>query len=86
MFINGENKSSNDNITFILSRLSSLLNSLPFVDKSTNTARVSGTVSISGTATTNVTTLTNIDGYSGGQLMRQMSISTWCSAVRERIT
>jgi len=86
MFIGGENKSSKNSILMLLSRILSTLAALPFVDKSTNTARVSGAVTISGTATTNVTTLTNIDGYSGQQMMRQVSISTWCAAVRDRIS
>ena len=86
MFLNGENKSNKDQIIFLLGRILSSLMSLPFIDKTTNTARISGAVSITGTAASNVTTLTNIDGYAGQQLMRQMSISTWCSAVRDRIT
>jgi len=86
MFINGESKSSKNDILFLLSRILSSLVSLPFVDKSGNTARISGTVSVSGTTTTNVTTLTNIDGYSGQQMMRQISVSTWCAAVRDRIS
>lgn len=86
MFLNGENKASKNGIVILLSKILSLIGALPFVDKTTNTARISGAVTISGTATTNVTTLTNIDGYAGQQLMRQMSISTWCAAVRDRIS
>lgn len=86
MFISGESKSSKSNILFLLNRILSSLSSLPFVDKTLNTARISGAVTLSSGTVTTVTTLTNIDGYAGQQLMRQMSINTWCAAVRDRVS
>lgn len=86
MFINGESKSSKNSITLLLSRILSSIMALPFVDKSTNLARVTGAVTVSSGTVTTVTNLTNIDGYSGQQMMRQMSVSTWCVAVRDRIS